>query len=183
MDLMRKGFRLLNKSLMVPAFRLGLGPIIGSPLGGYIMVIKTRGRLSGRTRYTPVNYVIANGSVYCTAGFGKTSHWVKNMAADPQVELILPGGAVACKAEVVEETTEKLAMLRQVLINSGFAAILFEGVIPSHVSDEKLREMSIQYTVLRFRTNGIGAGALDQGGWFWIWPAAALIGVIYWLLR
>ena len=49
-DLMRKGFWVMNKVFMVPAFRLGLGAILGSPFGGYIMVIKTRGHLSGKTR-------------------------------------------------------------------------------------------------------------------------------------
>ncbi|MCL5428200.1 MAG: nitroreductase/quinone reductase family protein, partial [Chloroflexi bacterium] len=135
-SLMRRGFRIMNRFFMVPLFRLGLGPILGSPVGGYIMVVKTHGRISGKTRYTPVNYAIAHGCVYCTAGFGKVSHWIKNLTSDPQVELLLPGGAVAANAEIVKQSKEKRAMLRQVLINSGFAAPIFGGINPFRVSEE-----------------------------------------------
>ncbi|MEX2160603.1 MAG: nitroreductase/quinone reductase family protein [Anaerolineales bacterium] len=179
----RKAFRVLNKGFMVPAFRLGLGPILGSPFGGYIMVIKNRGHKSGKLRYTPVNYAIANGLVYCIAGFGKRSHWIKNLASNPQAELLLPGGALAASAEVVEEEREKLGMLRQILINSGFAAVLFEGIIASRVSEEKLREMATQYIVLRFRPVGLGSGPADQGGWLWVWPVAATIAILWLLLK
>lgn len=70
-NLLRRFFWYLNRYLMVPMFRLGLGPVIGNPLSGYIMVIKTSGRKSGITRYSPVNYAILNGSVYCLSGYGR----------------------------------------------------------------------------------------------------------------
>src|SRR3990172_4133777 len=107
MNLMRKGFRIMNKFFMVPAFRLGLGPILGSPFGGYIMVLKTRGHKTGRWRYTPLNYAIANGSVYWIAGFGQVSHWYRNILAEPEVELILPATAVAGQAELVSDAGER----------------------------------------------------------------------------
>jgi deazaflavin-dependent oxidoreductase (nitroreductase family) len=180
-SLMRKGFRILNRFFMVPAFRLGLGPILGSPFGGYIMVIRNRGHISGKVRYTPVNYAIANGNVYCTAGFGKISHWVKNLTDDAQVELLMPGGAIAATAEVVKQTKEKRSALRQVLINSGFAAYVFGGINAAKVTEEKLDELTREYIVLRFRPVGIGAGASDPSGWFWVWPVAATIAIIWWL--
>ncbi len=179
---LRKGFRIMNRFLMVPLFRLGLGPMLGSPYGGYIMVVKTHGRLSGKTRYTPVNYAMANGCVYCTAGFGKVSHWFKNLSTDPHVELLLPSGAVAATAEIVDQVEEKRTALRQVLINSGFAAFLFGGFNPYRVSEQKLDELTRDYIVLRFRTSGIAAGPYDPGGWFWLWPTAALVALIWWLL-
>ncbi|MEX1247706.1 MAG: nitroreductase/quinone reductase family protein [Anaerolineales bacterium] len=181
--LMRKAFRVMNAAFMVPIYRLGLEPILGSPVGGYIMVIKTTGRLTGKTRYTPVNYAIANGSIYCTAGFGKASHWVRNLSADPNVELLLPAGAVTCQAEVVEDTQEKFRMLRQVLINSGFAAFVFGRINPFRVTTEKLNELTKEYIMLRFRPIGIGSGPADQGSWLWIWPTAAIIALIWWLRR
>jgi hypothetical protein len=36
-----------------------------------IMVIRHKGRKSGKVRYTPVNYALADGCVYAIAGFGK----------------------------------------------------------------------------------------------------------------
>ena len=63
-DTLRLAFRLLNKFIMVPIFRLGLGALVGNPLTGYIMVIQTVGRKSGRARYTPVNYALMDGKVH-----------------------------------------------------------------------------------------------------------------------
>ena len=182
-DLMRKGFWVMNKVFMVPAFRLGLGAVLGSPFGGYIMVIKTRGHLSGKTRYTPVNYAIADGSVYCLAGYGHRSHWAKNLKGDPQAELLLPGGAVTCQAEVVEEPEEKMRMLRNVMVNSGFAAFVFGGFNPFRVSDSRLRELTRDYLVFRFRPTGIGSGPADAGGWRWVWPTLVIIALLWLWLR
>ena len=43
-DIPQRLFRVLNRFFMVPMFRLGLGPFMGNPLSGYIMVIRTVGR-------------------------------------------------------------------------------------------------------------------------------------------
>src|SRR3989304_9219733 len=138
MNLMRRGFSIMNKFFMVPAFRLGLGPILGSPFGGYIMVLKTRGHKTGRWRYTPLNYAISNGNVYWIAGFGKVSHWYRNILAEPRVELILPAMAAAGKTEIVNDAAERQTVIRQVMINSGFAAFVFGGFNPYSLTDERL---------------------------------------------
>jgi deazaflavin-dependent oxidoreductase (nitroreductase family) len=181
-SLMRTGFRILNRFLMVPAFRLGLGPILGSPYGGYIMVIKTHGHLTGKTRYTPVNYAIANGSVYCTAGFGKISHWFKNISAHPQVKLILPARRISSSAEIVKDGSEKIDALRRVMINSGFAAFVFGGINPYRLSAQKLEELTRDYVVLRFRCPGLVPGPFDPGGWFWLLPTFTLIALVIWII-
>lgn len=178
---LRRIFWMLNKFFMVPAFRLGLGPLFGSPYGGYVMVIKNRGRKSGKIRYTPVNYAIEGGQVYAAAGFGKIAHWYKNIIEDPQVELILPGGALAAQAEVVPDQEAQLDTMRQVMKNSGFAAILF-GLNAFSWSDEKLHEFTKDYVLLRFKPTGIGNGPYDQGGWVWIGVLVAFIVLIWWLL-
>ena len=85
MDTVRSVFRIFNKFFMVPMFRLGFGAFMGNPVTGYIMVIKTIGRKSGKLRFTPVNYAILDGNIYCTAGFGRKAHWYLNLMANPQV--------------------------------------------------------------------------------------------------
>src|SRR5699024_5954406 len=92
---------------------------------GYIMVLTHRGRKSGRRRRTPVNYAEIGGDLFCVAGFGAVADWVRNLRADPRVEVWLPDGS--WWAGVAEDVTdlpaaERLPLLRQVLINSGFAA-------------------------------------------------------------
>ena len=57
------------------------------------MLVKTRGRRTGRMRYAPVNYAILNGCVYCMSGWRESSHWFRNLLADPRVTAVIPGTA------------------------------------------------------------------------------------------
>jgi len=171
---------------MVPIFRLGLGPLLGTPFGGYIMVLKPIGRKSGKTYYTPVNYAIHNGCVYCVSGGRRTSDWFRNLLAHPEVEIILPGGALFARVEEVSDPAERLRMARQVLINAGFAGF-FEGYNPRTLSDEALQEKISDLPVLRCTPLGLGNGPFDPGGWAWIWGVlftlAGLCGLTSWLAR
>jgi deazaflavin-dependent oxidoreductase (nitroreductase family) len=101
--LMRRIFWFINKLFMVPLFRLGFGPFFVNPLTGYIMVLKVIGRKTGKTRYTPVNYTIYKGDIYCVSGGRQTSDWYRNLLANPEVEIILPSGPVYAH---VEETPD-----------------------------------------------------------------------------
>ena len=167
-------FRLLNKYFMVPVFRLGLGQFIGNPFSGYIMVLKTIGHKSGLTRYAPVNYAIYEGSIYCLSGFGRKAHWYRNLQANPEIELIMPSGRYAGKAETLTDADEILKISRQILKNSGFAAF-FAGVNPFTISDEDLHKKEKETVVIRITPNGIYAGSADPGGWLWVWLTVAVI--------
>ena len=123
-DALRQIFRYLNRYFMVPIFRLGLGGFMGNPLTSYVMVLKTIGRKSGKTRYAPVNYAIANGCIYCLSGWGQTSDWYRNLMAQPEIDIIMPSGAVHGRAELVTDPLERIQMLRQVLKNAGFAGYI-----------------------------------------------------------
>ncbi|MBI3976791.1 MAG: nitroreductase family deazaflavin-dependent oxidoreductase [Chloroflexi bacterium] len=175
----RSFLRLLNRYLMVPAFRLGLGPVMGNPFTGYIMVVKNVGARTGRARYVPVNYAILDGQVYCLAGFGRVSHWYLNLRAQPGVELILPGGTLAGVAEEVDNPDEQLRAVRQILRNAGFAGFAL-GFNPHTATDDLLRSKVSGFPVLRFRPVGIGNGPSDPGGWLWILLAVLGAG---WILR
>ena len=41
-------------------------------------------------RETPLNYLVADGSVWIIAGFGPETEWYRNLLADPAVEVVLP---------------------------------------------------------------------------------------------
>ncbi|HBX70202.1 MAG TPA: hypothetical protein DEH25_12700 [Chloroflexi bacterium] len=175
--IMRRFFWYINKYFMVPMFRLGLGELFGNPLSGYIMVMKPIGRKSGKQFYTPVNYAIRNGCVYCLSGGRRTSDWFRNLLAHPEVEIILPGGAIFARAEEVNDPDERCMMARQVLINAGFAGF-FEGYNPRNISDEELQEKISDLPVLRFTPLGVGNGAADPAGWAWVWTVVALLALI-----
>ena len=178
---LRRFFRILNRFLMVPMFRLGLAPFMGNPLSGYIMVIKTVGRKSGKTRYAPVNYVIHKGGIYCMAGFGHISDWYRNVTASPEIELILPGGAISGHVEAVEDREQKRILVRQLLKNAGFAGF-FEGFNPFTVSDEELMRKVGDLPLLRINPSGIGASAADPGGLAWVWWVVAIVGLVIWII-
>lgn len=178
---LRRVFFYLNKFLMVPLFRLGFGPWIGSPFGGYIMVLKVVGRKTGKVRYTPVNYAIENGNVYCLAGFGTQSDWYRNVLVYPNIEAIMPGGTIAGIAEQVTDPNERSRILRQVLIHAGFAGF-FYGYNPRTVSDERLLDSTRNAPVIRIRPYGIGSGASDPGGWVWIISIGSMLTFFVWWL-
>lgn len=177
---LRRVFWYLNRYFMVPLFRLGLGPWMGSPFGGYIIVLKVIGRKTGKVRHAPVNYAIENGNVYCLAGFGGLSDWYRNLLAHPNVEVIMPGGTIAGVAEQVTDPDERLRMLRRIMINAGFAGF-FYGYNPRTVSDEQLLDSTRDVPVIRIRLRGIGSGASDPGGWAWVWSVIGTLLFIGWL--
>jgi deazaflavin-dependent oxidoreductase (nitroreductase family) len=182
MDTLRKIFKLINKFFMVPVFRLGLGPLICNPVAGYIMVIKHIGRKTGRQRYTPANYAIINGQVYCLSGFGRKAHWYLNLVANPEVELILPGQAIAGIVEEVTDGEEALAACKQVFRNAGVAGFL-EGYNPFTAPDEKFLRTLKRAPVLRIRHTGIANGPADQGGWAWLSLWGGILLLVWLFLR
>jgi deazaflavin-dependent oxidoreductase (nitroreductase family) len=180
--LVRRIFWFLNKFFMVPMFRLGFGPFFGNPLSGYIMVLKTIGRKSGVVRYVPLNYAIYKGDVYCISGGRKTSDWYRNLHANPEIEVILPGGNIYARMDEISDPGEKGLIARQVLKNAGFAGF-FEGYNPFTISDEDLKHKIADLPVLRFQPLGVGNGPSDMGGWAWIWSFVVTAILIVLLVR
>jgi hypothetical protein len=150
MNSLRRIFRAGNR-FMVFLWKMGLGKAINAwPAGfGRIMVIKHHGRKSGKEYLTPVNYAIVKGEMYCTAGFGSISDWYRNILVYPRVELWLPEGKHIACAEDISDSPQRLFLLRQVIIASGFAGPLF-GVDPKKLNDEELNKVSKNYQLVHF---------------------------------
>ena len=150
MNTLRKIFHAFNP-FMILMWKLGMGKMINiwPPVIGRIMVIKHRGRKSGRKYLTPVNYAIVEGELYCTAGFGSISDWYRNILANPKVELWLPEGKRNAYAEDTSDAPNRLSVLRQVLIASGFAAPLF-GVNHKKLNDTQLNNATRIYRLVHF---------------------------------
>jgi hypothetical protein len=90
-----------------------------------------------------------DAEIYCTAGFGPISDWYRNMLVFPRVELWLPQGRQIFCAEDISDTQNRLFILRQVSLASGFAAPLF-GVNPKRLSDHQLDAISKDYRLVHF---------------------------------
>ena len=172
---LRYFFKYLNK-FMIWMWRLGLGGMmnIWPDVFGRIMVITHTGRKSGRRYQTPVNYTIIDGDIYCTAGFGKDADWFRNMLSNPQVEVWLPHSWWLGVSEDVSEVEQRLTILREVLIASGFAAYA-AGINPRKMSDQTLNKVTASYRLIRIQRAEARTGSNGPGDLAWIWPLATLL--------
>ena len=180
---LRQLFRRFNHFMLL-MWRLGLGRFINiwPEVSGRIMVIQHVGRKTGKTRQTPVNYAEVDGEIYCTAGFGAVSHWYRNLLEHPEVEIWLPNGRFQAHAQDITDQPNTLPILRQVLINSGFAATAV-GVYPKTMSDAELADATESYRLIRFTKTQPATGKADL---LWVWPVLVglLLGiVVIWFKR
>lgn len=179
---LRQGFKYFNRFMLL-LWHLGLGAWVnGWPaVGGRIMVLTHTGRKSGMRRRTPVNYAEIDGMLYCTAGFGQSSDWYRNLLVYPQVEVWLPHGWWAATATDITDQVGTLPLLRQVLINSGFAARAV-GIDPIQMTDTQLRALTTDYRLMQISRTAPCTGAGGPGAVAWIWPLATLLLLVYLLL-
>ena len=162
---------------MVALWRLGLGPWINiwPEKMGQIMVLTHTGRKSGLPRKTPVNYAIVDGEIYCTAGFGGKSDWYRNLKANPAVEVWLPDGWWAGKAEEVLDEKARMPLLRAVLIASGFASKAFGEIDPRQASDEDLAKATQGYKLFHIQRTEARTGKDGPGDLSWVWILATTL--------
>jgi len=80
-------------------YAIGLGPVIG----GFIVLLTTTGRKSGKKRVTPLQYEKIGGDYYLGAARGLNADWVRNIQSNPQVELRVGAKHVHGAAEIVTD--------------------------------------------------------------------------------
>jgi deazaflavin-dependent oxidoreductase (nitroreductase family) len=165
---MHRAFLVLNRRLALPVLHAGLAPFWSLPITGYMAILRTRGRRSGVVREAPLGYVISEGSVYVWAGFGPQTAWLRNVEADPHVEVVLPGRSFAGLAEVVTDPDERLRAGRALTAALGVIGMMTLGVNPRTASDEELARRTEGLPLVRIRPTGIAAGPFDPGGRAWV---------------
>ena len=177
---LQHGFLLLNGSFMAPLIRHGFGWLVGNPLTGHVMLLRTRGRRSGLLREAPLGYVVRDGAVYCVAGYGEPTPWFRNLVADPGVEVILPTRRFKGRAEPVTDPGEWLATYRALIASFGLVGRAVVGNI-RHLDDATLLDRHRSLPVVRIRPRygdaPLVAGPFDPGGAGWILPYGATVAV------
>jgi len=170
------GFREFNKA-MVMLWRLGLGRAVNvSPsVGGRILVLTTTGRKSGLPRRTPLNFHRDGDEVFVLAGYGASSDWYRNLQATREAEVWLPDGRWRVRARPLRK--DRLARLRQVLVDSGFAAPMFAGIWPRSASDEDLARGTEAFEVVRLTLVEKMPGSPADLRWVWGAALGAAAGV------
>jgi deazaflavin-dependent oxidoreductase (nitroreductase family) len=150
LERLRRVFHSMNH-FMVFMWKAGMGRLINSwpSVGGRIMVIKHRGRRSGKEYLTPVNYAISEDKIYCTAGFGAGTDWYRNVLASPDVELWLPQGWRRAHACDVSNSPCRVMLLREITIASGLAGPLL-GVDQRKMTDQQIEAIATDYRLIEF---------------------------------
>ncbi len=182
---LRRFFRWLNRHMLL-MWRLGFGSHFADPTVGYIMVLTTTGRKSGERRRAPLNFALEGETVQCLAGFGRTTHWLLNLQSDPRCEVWLPDGRrMTGRGEMVSDETQRIALVRQILIRSGFAAKLAHpGLDLAEASDEQIASLGLRpdrrYEVVEIRLGEDVTGPGGPGDLKWVGPAvgAAVLALL-----
>lgn len=181
---MHRAFLALNRWLSVPLLRAGLGPWVGTPIGGYLLLLRVRGRRSGRIREIPLSYDVVEGAPWVLAGFGPATQWYRNLLADPDVEVVLPGRTLRCVAEDVRDPGTRARILPVLVRAIGLPAYLGGGD-PYRDPDERVVERYGWVPLIRLRPSGgpIAATADDPGGTAWVWRQALVTVALLWTAR
>jgi deazaflavin-dependent oxidoreductase (nitroreductase family) len=173
---LRQMFKSFNK-LMLLIWRLGLGNMLNMAPEtiGRIMVLTHVGRKTGAKRQTPVNYAVLDGEIYCTAGFGATADWYRNVLKQPKVEVWLPDGWWQGVARDVSDHPRRMEIMREVLIASGFAAQAFGNIHIKTIIDADLAAVTQSYRLIHIHRSEARTGPGGPGDLAWIWPVATFI--------
>lgn len=174
---LRRLFLVLNRWVTAPAIRAGLGPLLVSPFGGSMLVLRTRGRKSGLVREAPLGYTLVDGAIVVVAGYGREAHWFRNLQADPEVVVALPGAVVAGRAEEITDPAAWERAFRQLIDDLG---VIGGMTVPDLAAarPERIAELRAAFPVVRIGLTGIRPGPYDPGGRFWILSSAATLGVL-----
>lgn len=182
--LLRGTINRLNRWLMVPALGAGLGRWLATPIGGYLLLLRTRGRRTGRVRDAPLSYLVADGSVWVLAGFGPVTNWYRNLLANPEVEIQLPGRRFRCRGEEVLDAEVRRRIAPRLVRATGLPGALI-GCNPWTSTDSRILEQIEGVPLLRLRIESgpIESGPDDPGGRAWIWRQSLLAAAALGFLR
>lgn len=171
----RRMFHSFNPFMLL-MWRLGLGPAMNllPDSGGQLMVLTHTGRKSGKQYRQPLNYAIADGAVYCVAGFGAGSDWYKNIIINPRVQVWLPNGWWEGTAQDVTDTPERLRLIRAVIRASGFAGRM-AGIDANAMEDTELDRLTREYRLIRIERTAARTGQDGPGDLAWVWQAATVL--------
>jgi deazaflavin-dependent oxidoreductase (nitroreductase family) len=183
--LSRTAFRYGNRVLAVPLHRAGLAAWLGNPLTGCQLLLTTTGRRSGLPRQTPLGYLVAEGSAWVLAGYGPSTLWLRNLQAEPRVEVRLPGREPFAATAVVVDDPAARRRIVPALVRSMPLPGCSIGTNVRTAPDERILELVDWVPLVRLQPldGALDAGADDPGGWGWVWRQGLVALVCLALLR
>ncbi len=96
---MKKAFYRRSRFGPQLAYKVGLAPLIGR----MVLLLTTTGRKSGLPRVTPLQYECLDGVYHVASVFGTKADWVRNIQADPCVQVRVGNQQFSATAEVITD--------------------------------------------------------------------------------
>ena len=176
---LRRGYAVLNRWFMVPIQRLGLGAWIATPISGYMLLLRVRGRRTGKDRDVPLSYVIVDGAIWVLAGYGTRTQWYRNLLADPEVVVWLPGRVIRCRASEARRPADRARIIPFLTRNVGLPGAMIGGG-PWPADDESILSTASWVPLVRLDplSGPIAAGPDDPGGRAWMWRQLVVAWIV-----
>ncbi len=95
----RSTLRPPDARLFSALYAVGLGPIVGR----LILLLTTTGRRTGRKRVTALQYEVVAGEYWLGSSRGMQADWVRNLVANPIVEIQVRSRRFQGRAEAVDD--------------------------------------------------------------------------------
>jgi deazaflavin-dependent oxidoreductase (nitroreductase family) len=93
----------------VVLYRIGLA----EQLGRSTLLLTTRGRKTGRWRTTALNFLVEGDITYVLSGMGTGSDWLRNLRADPHVQVQIGRRRFDARADVIADPAEHRRVLER----------------------------------------------------------------------
>jgi len=95
----QSSFRPPDARIFRGLYALGFGPLVGR----LILLLTTTGRKTGLPRVTALQYEEVDGTFMLGSSRGLRADWVRNLIADPRVEIRVRSRRLVGRAEVVSD--------------------------------------------------------------------------------
>lgn len=157
--------------------------MLGTPVTGQMLLLRTIGHISGQVREAPLGYTLIDGRVVVMAGYGRGTHWFRNALAHPDVEIALPGAVLAGRAAEITDITRRRQAFRVLYDALG---VVGRTVLPAAASapDERVDELAEALPIIEITPTAVLPGPYDPGGGFWRYPfAVTLAGILLLTVR
>ena len=121
-----KKFKIYNKFLVIPLYRLKILPLLG--FGRIFLILTTQGRKTGKKRRTPLEYHRIEGIITIFSGRGEDAGWMKNIRVHPDALMVRHGfHRFQPQVEFVTNEDQKLEIMKWYVVNHGKSAKMLFG--------------------------------------------------------
>ena len=126
-------------------YALGLGRVVGR----MVLLLATTGRKSGLRRVTPLQYEEEGGLYYVASARGQQADWVRNIVADPRVNVQVGARRFHGLAEPITDPARIADFLELRLRRHPrmMGALLRSEGLPRQPSRDQLEQFAIQITL------------------------------------